>query len=64
MKDRRREFLKKIRLPEDSAQKKEDNRKMRRSSTHKMNEQEQNNLQRELEAKFDELFDGINDDGE
>jgi hypothetical protein len=62
MQDRHREFLKKIRLPKESAQKKEDSRKVRSNGTHKMTEQEQNNLQRELEVKFDELFGGLKDE--
>lgn len=62
MQDRHKEFLKKIRLPEESAPKTEGGRKTSNSSTHKMTEQEQEALQRELEAKFDELFGGLNDE--
>ena len=40
MQDRHREFLEKIRLPKESAQKTEDSRKERSNGTHKMTEQE------------------------
>lgn len=57
------EFLKSIRLPEEEKMKKKGRSQETQSDqTHKMTRQEEFDLQKELERRFDELFESASEE--
>lgn len=57
------EFLKSIRLPEEEKMKKNGRTQgTQNNQTHKMTRQEEFDLQKELERRFDELFGSASDE--
>lgn len=50
------DFLKRIRIPESQAEEREDNRELHGNAARRKMEQEELNLQKELERRFEELF--------
>jgi hypothetical protein len=56
------DFLKKIRISESQAKKKDNNRGVYDNATHRKTEQEKLNIQKELERRIEELFGAAEED--
>lgn len=60
--NKRSEFLKSIRLPSEEAKNGGNTQETQSSQAHKLTRQEEIDLQKELERRFDELFGIISED--